>query len=131
MAPFSASDLDVPASAAPRRRFPDAPFVSISDNQHAPLNEANWIGTIYHGLPTDLLRPFEVGSYLAFLGRLTTEKGPEAYRRRSARQVTERMHHVMRMQFALNYDDKREGLDGMSPNSLPGRMISISMPPSG
>src|SRR5205814_7881383 len=61
------------------RRFPDAPFVSISDNQRRPLNEANWLGTVYHGLPNDLFRPsFEPGSYLAFLGRLTAEKGPEA-----------------------------------------------------
>jgi glycosyltransferase involved in cell wall biosynthesis len=61
------------------RRFPDAPFVSISDNQRAPLREANWLGTTYHGLPSDLFRPsFEPGSYLAFLGRLTVEKGPEA-----------------------------------------------------
>jgi glycosyltransferase involved in cell wall biosynthesis len=60
-------------------RFPDAPFVSISDNQRAPLSEANWLGTVYHGLPNDLFRPsFEAGSYLAFLGRLTAEKGPEA-----------------------------------------------------
>jgi hypothetical protein len=30
-------------------------------------------------LPSDLFRPsFEPGSYLAFLGRLTVEKGPEA-----------------------------------------------------
>ena len=34
------------------------------------------------------------------------------------------------VQFALIYDGKMEGLDGMSLNSLPGRMISISMPPS-
>jgi glycosyltransferase involved in cell wall biosynthesis len=50
-----------------------------SDNQRIPLSEANWLGTIYHGLSTDLFRPsFEPGSYLAFLGRLTAEKGPEA-----------------------------------------------------
>ena len=43
------------------------------------MSEANWLGTVYHGLPNDLFRPsFEAGSYLAFLGRLTAEKGPEA-----------------------------------------------------
>jgi glycosyltransferase involved in cell wall biosynthesis len=71
--------MDLPGFPDVVRRFPEAPFVSISDNQRAPLTEANWIGTIYHGLPTDLFRPsFEAGSYLAFLGRLTAEKGPEA-----------------------------------------------------
>jgi glycosyltransferase involved in cell wall biosynthesis len=58
---------------------PDAPFVSISNNQRLPLPDANWLGTIYHGLPPGSLHPrMEPGSYLAFLGRLTKEKGPEA-----------------------------------------------------
>jgi glycosyltransferase involved in cell wall biosynthesis len=34
---------------------------------------------VYHGFPSDLLRPsFSPGEYLAFLGRLAPEKGPEA-----------------------------------------------------
>jgi glycosyltransferase involved in cell wall biosynthesis len=71
--------MDLPGFPDVVRRFPDAPFVSISDNQRLPLSEANWSGTIYHGLPAGLFRPsFEPGSYLAFLGRLTAEKGPEA-----------------------------------------------------
>src|SRR3954463_3285683 len=71
--------LDLPGFSDVVGRFPDAPFVSISDNQRRPLKEANWLGTVYHGLPNDLFRPsFEPGSYLAFLGRLTAEKGPEA-----------------------------------------------------
>jgi len=71
--------MDLPGFGDVVGRFPAAPFVSISDNQRVPLPEANWIGTVYHGMPPDLLRPtFEPGSYLAFLGRLTVEKGPEA-----------------------------------------------------
>jgi glycosyltransferase involved in cell wall biosynthesis len=71
--------LDLPGLPDVVRRFPDAPFISISNNQRGPLGDANWLGTVYHGLPADLLRPsFEGGSYLAFLGRLTAEKGPEA-----------------------------------------------------
>src|SRR5712672_1130776 len=71
--------MDLPGFGDVVSRFPEAPFVSISDNQRAPLPEANWIGTAYHGLPPDLFQPtFEAGSYLAFLGRLTAEKGPEA-----------------------------------------------------
>src|SRR3982075_138709 len=71
--------MDLPGFSDVVHRFPDAPFVSISDNQRLPLDEANWLGTVYHGLPADLFRPsFEPGSYLAFLGRLTAEKGPEA-----------------------------------------------------
>jgi len=70
--------LDLPLFPDVIRRFPKAAFVSISENQRIPLPEANWIGTVYHGLPQSLFRPsFETGSYLAFLGRLTAEKGPE------------------------------------------------------
>ncbi|MBR0869009.1 glycosyltransferase family 4 protein [Bradyrhizobium tropiciagri] len=71
--------LDLPGLAALVRSFPNAGFVSISDHQRLPLPNAKWLGTIQHGLPVDLFRPSqEKGSYLAFLGRLTVEKGPEA-----------------------------------------------------
>jgi glycosyltransferase involved in cell wall biosynthesis len=70
--------LDLPLFPDVIRRFPKAAFVSISENQRIPLPEANWVGTVYHGLPHDLFRPvFEPGPYLAFLGRLTAEKGPK------------------------------------------------------
>jgi glycosyltransferase involved in cell wall biosynthesis len=60
------------------RRFPRAPFISISNDQRVPLCEANWLGTVYHGLPAGSLRPsFAAGTYLAFLGRVTAEKGPD------------------------------------------------------
>ena len=73
------SRLDLPGLPGVVQRFPGAPFVSISDNQRMPLKDANWVGTVYHGLPANSLRPvYEPGSYLAFLGRLTREKGPEA-----------------------------------------------------
>src|SRR5690349_3774988 len=71
--------LDLPGLTDVIGAFPAAPFVSISDSQRRQLPEANWIATIPHGLPKDLFRPsYEAGAYLAFLGRLTAEKGPEA-----------------------------------------------------
>jgi glycosyltransferase involved in cell wall biosynthesis len=71
--------LDLPGLSTVVQKFPKAAFVSISDNQRVPLNEANWIGTVYHGMPATLLQPsFAEGQYLAFLGRMTSEKGPEA-----------------------------------------------------
>jgi glycosyltransferase involved in cell wall biosynthesis len=70
--------LDLPGLVDAIRNFPNAPFVSISKNQQLPLPQAKWCGTVYHGLPIDSFRPnYETGSYLAFLGRLTAEKGPE------------------------------------------------------
>jgi glycosyltransferase involved in cell wall biosynthesis len=58
--------------------FAETAFVSISDAQRLPLPEAHWVGTVYHGLPEDLLVPnFAPKGYLAFLGRMSPEKGPE------------------------------------------------------
>jgi glycosyltransferase involved in cell wall biosynthesis len=58
--------------------YTDMPVVSISNSQRTPVGEANWIGTVYHGLPRDLL-PFSSrgGDYLVFLGRICAEKGVE------------------------------------------------------
>ncbi|MGI4983798.1 MAG: glycosyltransferase family 4 protein [Janthinobacterium lividum] len=58
--------------------FPNVPVVSISDAQRAPL-KANWLDTVYHGLPRDLLTPREdvKPEYLAFLGRICPEKRPD------------------------------------------------------
>ena len=58
--------------------FAVAPFISISDAQRTPLACANWVGTVHHGLPERLLKPnFAPTGYLAFLGRISPEKGPE------------------------------------------------------
>jgi len=59
--------------------FHDMPLVSISDAQRLPLPKVNFAATIFHGLPLQLHRPtFDPrGGYLAFLGRISPEKGPE------------------------------------------------------
>ena len=58
--------------------FPNAPVVSISNNQRRPLPQARYVETIHHGLPADLLTPQPVKpEYLAFLGRIAPEKGPD------------------------------------------------------
>ncbi len=66
--------LDLPGLSDLLRNFPDAALVSISNNQREPLPRANYVRTIYHGMPPDLLRPcYEPQGYLAFLGRLAHE----------------------------------------------------------
>ena len=56
--------------------YPDVPLVSISDNQRRPIPEANWQATVYHGLPRSLYTYRGLpGDYLAFLGRMSPEKG--------------------------------------------------------
>ncbi len=67
--------MDIPDLAGLYREFADVPVVSISNAQREPLPEANWQGTVYHGLPGDLYRfREEHGTYLAFLGRISPEK---------------------------------------------------------
>jgi len=64
--------LDTPDLPAVMARFPQAPLVSNSDHHRKPLPSANWLGTVYHGMPVEALAPsYEPGSYLAFVGRLT------------------------------------------------------------
>lgn len=67
--------LDLPELQPVYDRFGDMPVVSISQAQRTPLPQANWIGTVHHGLPEHLL-PFHgaVGDYFAFLGRISPEK---------------------------------------------------------
>ena len=35
----------------------DAPFVSISDSQRRPIPRLNWVRTVLHGMPANLLQP--------------------------------------------------------------------------
>src|SRR5277367_4120948 len=62
------------------RRWSKFPLVSISDSQRIHLPFANWVSTVYHGMQADASawfspRPRE--GYLAFLGRMSPEKGPD------------------------------------------------------
>ncbi|WP_207515259.1 glycosyltransferase family 4 protein [Longitalea luteola] len=60
------------------QKFYTIPVVSISDGQRKPLPFANWVGTVYHGLPKELYKLGEgKGDYLAFLGRISPEKRPD------------------------------------------------------
>jgi glycosyltransferase involved in cell wall biosynthesis len=68
--------LDIPDLQHVFNSFPGQPVVSISDNQRYPLPQANWAGTVYHGIPQNL-HALQSGeeNYLAFVGRISPEKG--------------------------------------------------------
>lgn len=70
--------LDLPELGILFEEYADMPVVSISDAQRTPLPNANWQGTVYHGLPENLysFHPGP-GSYLAYLGRFSPEKRPD------------------------------------------------------
>jgi glycosyltransferase involved in cell wall biosynthesis len=68
--------LDVAGIPELLEEFQDIPLVAISDSQRRWSPDANWVATIHHGLPLDQM-PFSrtPGEYLAFVGRVTPEKG--------------------------------------------------------
>jgi glycosyltransferase involved in cell wall biosynthesis len=68
--------LDLPEHQPVFNTFSSVPVVSISNSQRRPLPQANWVKTVYHGLPEKLLTPQPAKpSYFAFLGRIAPEKG--------------------------------------------------------
>jgi glycosyltransferase involved in cell wall biosynthesis len=72
--PFSLFDL--PEHQPVFNTFSKVPVISISNAQRRPVPQANWVRTIHHGLPENLLTPQPVQpSYLAVLGRIAPEKG--------------------------------------------------------
>jgi glycosyltransferase involved in cell wall biosynthesis len=55
--------------------YAELPLISISDSQRRPIPDANWLATVYHGIPRNL-HTFRntPEDYLAFLGRVSPEK---------------------------------------------------------
>ena len=63
---------------SPSAEAQQLPVVSITKAQQATMPFLNWRSTIYHGLPKGLYRLHPGhGAYLAFLGRISPEKGPD------------------------------------------------------
>ncbi|NTW94502.1 MAG: glycosyltransferase family 4 protein [Chlorobiaceae bacterium] len=58
--------------------YPHMAYVSISDSQRRPVENINWVKTVYHGYPPS---SFEFndkpGDYFLYLGRFSEEKKPQ------------------------------------------------------
>ena len=68
--------LDIPDLAPLYKEFREVPLVSISDAQRKPLPWVNWVRTVHHGMAIHELPLQEnPGDYVAFLGRVSPEKG--------------------------------------------------------
>jgi glycosyltransferase involved in cell wall biosynthesis len=68
--------LDLPEHQPVFHTFAKVPIISISNAQRRPVPHANWVRTIHHGLPENLLTPKPAKQdYLAVLGRIAPEKG--------------------------------------------------------
>jgi glycosyltransferase involved in cell wall biosynthesis len=94
--------LDTPDIVPVFARFADLPVVSISDAQRAPLPDLAWQGTVHHGFPEPLYR-FEPrpGDYLAFLGRVSPEKGLD-----QAIEIARRAGHRLRVAAKIDRADR-------------------------
>jgi len=57
--------LDTPDLPPIALRFPDAPLISISDHHRGGLPSANWLGTVYHGMPADTLKLATSAEYIS------------------------------------------------------------------
>src|ERR1700719_2867843 len=59
--------------------FSDMPLVSISNDQGRLIANANVVAAIHHGIPSDSHKPIynPRGGYVAFLGGISPEKGPD------------------------------------------------------
>jgi len=58
-------------------KYKKANYVSISKNQREPFLSLNYVGNVYNGIDTNIFPVNEKPkNYLAFLGRMSPEKGP-------------------------------------------------------
>lgn len=69
--------LDSPENQAMLRAYPDATVTALSDSHRRQLVAGRCVGIAHNGIPVESF-PFNAtpGSYLAFVGRLSPEKGP-------------------------------------------------------
>jgi len=62
------------------QHYPEMPLVSISENQRQPAPHLNYVATVYNGINPESYSFFTQSQnppYLAFLGRLSKDKGPD------------------------------------------------------
>jgi glycosyltransferase involved in cell wall biosynthesis len=102
--------LDMPELGPLYAEYSEMPVVSISRAQRAPLPEACWVGNVYHGLPLDLQVPGPGGDYLAFLGRVSPEKGLER-----AIDIAERTGMLLRIAAKVDRADRAYYEDRIKP----------------
>ena len=69
--------LNTTEAAKVHNAYPEIPIVSISNNQRTPLPKLHFVRTVYNGISmTQHPMGAGRGNYLAFLGRMSPEKGP-------------------------------------------------------
>mgnify|MGYP001182235179 CR=1 FL=1 len=94
--------LDLKDLPGAYERWSQFGLVSISDDQRRPLPTANWKATVHHGMPAELydFTPRPQG-YLAFLGRISPEKGPDR-----AIEIATKLNKPLKMAAKVDQQDK-------------------------
>ena len=70
--------LDDPVSTNVYHNSANCHYVSISQSQRRYLPNLNWVATVHHGVAIDDFPYYpNPGTYLAFVGRIAPEKGPD------------------------------------------------------
>ncbi len=96
--------LDVPEMQEALCEFRDVPLVSISRAQRRSVTWANFVATVHHGIDvTRFDHSPKAGSYLAFLGRISPEKGLDVAIR-VARKAGMRLRVAARMPLPVSHD---------------------------
>lgn len=94
--------LDIPDQLPLFREYQDMNLVSISDSQREPMPWASWVATVHHGLPEENYVPGTgSGGYLAFLGRVSPEKGLDR-----AIEIAKRVGMPLRIAAKIDLADK-------------------------
>jgi glycosyltransferase involved in cell wall biosynthesis len=104
--------LDLPDLTPFYRAYPDVPLASISRSQARAQPDGNWVECVPHGLPSNLLTPAESPrlDYLAFLGRVSPEKGPDR-----AIEIAQRTGHRLRMAAKVDRNDRKYWKETVKP----------------
>lgn len=70
--------MDLPELQRVYGEFKECALVSISHSQRRQSSTSHWVANVYHGLPSEQFAfSRNPGRYLAFIGRLSPEKGPD------------------------------------------------------
>jgi hypothetical protein len=96
--------LDLPKLQLVFCEYTDVPLVSISNSQRMPVPQANFVGTVYRGIDVQQFTfNGEPGSYLAFISKVSPEKGLDAAIR-VARRAGLPLKIAVRMPLPFRYD---------------------------
>jgi glycosyltransferase involved in cell wall biosynthesis len=94
--------LDLPDLVPIYENFREVPLVSISNRQRQPFPWVNWQGTVHHGLPRTAFAFVDGNSgYLAFLGRISPEKGVD-----QAIEIAKRSGRVLKIAAKVDRADR-------------------------